>query len=158
MIHRRGRVLLIRRKFPPNKGKWSLPGGLVELGESAQQAAVREVFEETGLKVEVEGLLDVATDLHLDARSRVKYHFILVDFVAHPVGGTLKLNDESTAHGWFQKSELARLKMTTGTRAALEATFSLLESKTLTAGRLAGRRSRPKSYCFSLLPLSHHSR
>jgi ADP-ribose pyrophosphatase YjhB (NUDIX family) len=73
------KVLLIKRKNPPNEGRWALPGGLVELGERVQDAVVREVKEGTGLEVVLEGLLDVATDIHLDERSRPRYHYVLVD-------------------------------------------------------------------------------
>jgi 8-oxo-dGTP diphosphatase len=123
VVHRRGRVLLVRRKNPPNQGKWALPGGLVELGESSQEAAVREILEETGLKVRVEGLLDVQTDLHRDAQSRLEYHYLLVDYLAEPVGGRLKLNSESSATGWFDKGQARRLAMSEGTRTVLDLFF-----------------------------------
>lgn len=123
VVHRGGRVLLIRRNFPPNAGKWALPGGLVELGESVQAAAAREVEEETGLRVEVEGLLDVQTDLHTDDGGRLEYHYVLVDYLAKPVGGKLRLNSESSASGWFTRTETRSLKTTSGTRAVLAKYF-----------------------------------
>ena len=65
VVHTGSKVLLVKRKYPPNEGRWALPGGLVELGEGVQDAAVREEREYTGLKVVVEGLIDVGTDIHL---------------------------------------------------------------------------------------------
>jgi 8-oxo-dGTP diphosphatase len=123
VVHNRGRVLLVRRKNPPNLGKWALPGGLVELGETSQEAAVREILEETGLRVRVEGLLDVQSDLHRDARSRLEYHYVLVDYLAEPIGGRLKLNSESSASGWFNRPQTRRLTMSEGTRSVLDLFF-----------------------------------
>jgi ADP-ribose pyrophosphatase YjhB (NUDIX family) len=119
VVHRGGRVLLLRRKNQPNQGRWALPGGLVELGEDVQDAAVREVLEETGLKVEIEELLDVQTDLHRDSDSRIEYHYILVDYLAEPVGGRLRINSESMGAGWFNLQQIRRLAMSKGTRAVL---------------------------------------
>lgn len=119
MVHRRGRVLLLKRKNPPNAGKWALPGGLVELGETVQEAAVREIREETGLSVVVERLLDVQTDLHIDENSRIEYHYVLVDYLAKPVSGRIRLNAESYDSGWFTAGQIRRLAMSEGTKVVL---------------------------------------
>ena len=159
IVHRGGRVLLVKRKYPPNEGKWSLPGGLVELGETVHGAAAREVKEETGLTVAIEGLLDVGTDVHYGKGSSPKYNYVLVDYVARPVGGKLKLNNESSESGWFAREKAEALDMTPGTRAVVTRFFEL-ESVgfKLPARRSSQKRSAQSSYCFSLFPLSHHSR
>jgi 8-oxo-dGTP diphosphatase len=123
VVHRGPKVLLVRRRYPPNRGKWALPGGLVELGENTQEAAVREIREETGLTVEIEAMLDVQTDVHRDANSRPEYHYILVDYLARPSGGRLKLNHESTAAGWFSAAQAKLLRTTDGTRKVLDNYF-----------------------------------
>jgi len=96
---------------------------LVELGETSQDAAVREILEETGLKVRVEGLLDVQTDLHRDRKGAVEYHYILVDYLAKVVGGRVRLNSESSEYGWFNRSQTRRLSMSEGTRTVLDLFF-----------------------------------
>ena len=123
VVHRGGKVLLVRRKFPPNQGRWSIPGGLVELGETVKEAAIREIREETGLSVKVESLIDVQTDLHLDRKGTIEYHYILVDYLAKVAAGRVKLNPESSDFGWFSRSEARLLKTTKGTRAVLRIYF-----------------------------------
>ena len=123
MVHRGRQVLLVMRKNPPNRGKWALPGGLVELGETVQDAAIREIKEETGLNVEIEGLLDVQTDLHMDGRVRIEYHYVLVDYLARPVSGRLRLNPESSDSGWFSRGQIRGLSMSRGTKAVLKMFF-----------------------------------
>ncbi len=95
----------------------------MELGETVQDAAVREVLEETGLRIHIEGLLDVQTDLHRDPESRIEYHYVLVDYLASPVGGVLKLNSESSGSGWFTRPLTRSLNMSDGTRSVLELFF-----------------------------------
>ncbi len=119
VVHRGGRVLLVRRRNPPNEGKWALPGGLVELGETTRDAATREVLEETGLRVRLEGLLDVQTDIHRDSGSRLEYHYVLVDYLATPLSGRVRLNSESSGSGWFTRAQVRVLRMSDGTRKVL---------------------------------------
>jgi 8-oxo-dGTP diphosphatase len=119
-IHRDGRVLLIKRRFDPNKGKWSLPGGLLELGEDPEEAAKREVREETGLEVSVEGLFQVANEVIRDDAGKVKYHFVLVDYLMTPLGDTIRLNEESEEFGWFEPSAVYGLDTTKNTKLIVE--------------------------------------
>ncbi|MBI3859439.1 MAG: NUDIX hydrolase [Thaumarchaeota archaeon] len=139
VVHRRHKVLLIRRKFPPNEGLWALPGGLVEIGEKVESAVLREVKEETGLKVSLERLLNVSTEIHLDFRGGVRYHYVLVDYVASARKGRVRLNPESSAARWFSGPESESAPMSDGTRAALRKFFGKMGN--LSSRRRHGKRS-----------------
>lgn len=123
VVRKDGEVLLVRRRFPPNMGKWALPGGLIELGETTEAAAAREIEEETGFKVKIVGLLDVQTEVHRDPNERLEYHYVLVDYLATPIGGKMRLNQESSGYGWFTETRSKSLKMSDGTRAVLRKAF-----------------------------------
>jgi len=84
-----GKVVLVKRAHEPLKGRWNLPGGAVELGETLTEACAREMLEETGLVVEVGRVIEVFDRIVLDAGGGVQYHFVLVDFVCRATGGTL---------------------------------------------------------------------
>lgn len=115
-IHKEGKVLMIKRKFEPNKGRWSLPGGLLEVGEDPEEAAKREVREELGLEVAVEGLLQVANEVIPDASGKVRYHFVLVDYLMKPLGDKITLNEESEEYAWFEPSAVEGINTTNNTR------------------------------------------
>lgn len=82
-------MLLVKRRFEPLAGQWSLPGGAVEVGETLEACLVREMLEETGLEVRVGPVIEVFDRITHDAEGRVMYHFVLVDYLCWPTGGTL---------------------------------------------------------------------
>jgi ADP-ribose pyrophosphatase YjhB (NUDIX family) len=115
------KILLVERGKPPLEGFWSLPGGLVETGERLEDAAAREVFEETGLRVAVQSLATVFERIMPDAAGRPEYHNVLVDFYCKLLGGDLRPGDDSRRAEWFDLSALASLSVTAGTREVIEA-------------------------------------
>ncbi|MEM2925906.1 MAG: NUDIX hydrolase [Candidatus Bathyarchaeia archaeon] len=118
------RVLLIRRANEPGKGLWSIPGGLVELGETVREAAKREVEEETGVLVEIGELIDVIDNIIRDESGAVKFHYVLVDFLAKPLSKEsmpiIRPSSEVLEAGWFLPEELSKLSMTRTARRLLE--------------------------------------
>lgn len=104
--------LLIRRAAEPDRGLWTIPGGLVEVGERVKEAAVREAREETGLEVEIRDTLDVIDKIVRDEEDRVKYHFIIVDFLAVPKGGVMKASSDALEARWVRREEFRRYPLT----------------------------------------------
>jgi 8-oxo-dGTP diphosphatase len=94
VIHE-GRVLLVRRGQPPDEGAWSIPGGAVELGESVEDALRREVREETGLEIAVGAFLEVFERIEREADGAIRFHFVVLDYGATVVGGTLRSGDDA---------------------------------------------------------------
>ena len=104
-----GRVLLVRRANEPSKGEWSLPGGAVELGESLEDAVVREIREETGLDVEVGRVVEVLDRVRRDADGRVEYHYVIVDYACTLRGGQLAAGTDAADVRWADVAGLERL-------------------------------------------------
>lgn len=90
-----GCVVLVKRRFEPLAGRWSLPGGVVELGETLGEAVVREAREETGLDVEVGPLVEAVDRIYRDSDGRVTYHYVLIDYVCRPAGGELRAGSDA---------------------------------------------------------------
>jgi 8-oxo-dGTP diphosphatase len=105
------RVLLIRRGQPPLLGEWSLPGGVLECGETLREAVAREAREETGLAIETGEMLGVYERVIRDDEGRVRYHYVLIDFLCRPVGGALKAGSDAADVRWFTRAELPALNL-----------------------------------------------
>lgn len=101
-----GKILLVKRGSEPGRGKWSVPGGLVEVGEAVHETVVREVKEESGLDVEVDRLIDVVDSITKDEEGRTRYHFVILDFFVKLRGegegesGALKAGDDVLEAAW----------------------------------------------------------
>ena len=104
----RGRVLLVQRGHEPSKGKWSLPGGILELGESLSEGVAREVLEETGLVVETVELVELIDRVQREdgeAGARVRYHYVIADYLCRVVGGALQAATDADAVRWVEREE-----------------------------------------------------
>jgi ADP-ribose pyrophosphatase YjhB (NUDIX family) len=99
-----GRVLLVRRGNEPLKGHWTLPGGLLELGESLIEGVKREVLEETGLTVEVLQLIELLDRIHRH-ETRVRYHYVIADYLCRVAGGQLQAASDADAARWVEREE-----------------------------------------------------
>lgn len=104
-------VIVIRRNAEPLKGEWSIPGGVVELGETLRQAAAREALEETGLVVDAGKVVEVFDSIYSDASGRTQYHYVLIDFLCRPVGGQIQAGSDASDVRWARSEELDSLGM-----------------------------------------------
>jgi 8-oxo-dGTP diphosphatase len=108
-----GRVLLVRRGGQPSSGKWSLPGGLVELGETTAEAACREIAEECGCVIRLVGIAGVVDRIVHDAEGRVRYHYVLVDYLAYPESEAITAGSAAEAC-WVAIDGVSELDVTEG--------------------------------------------
>lgn len=127
VIIQNGRILLVERGGEPLKGYWSLPGGAVETGERLEAAIRREIREETSLEVEVLCLLEVFERIMRDEAGQPEYHFVLMDYLCRPAGGTLCAADDASSVAWFAPEELDGLLITEGTPAVIAKAFARLD-------------------------------
>jgi 8-oxo-dGTP diphosphatase len=120
IIQKDGRVLLVKRGKEPNKGKWTVPGGVVELGETLREALQREVREECSIDIEVESVVDTFDAIGRDEDGRVRYHFVIIDFMTRYVGGKAEAGSDADECRWFAPGELPGLETTPNLLAVLK--------------------------------------
>jgi len=120
------RVLLVKRAHPPIEGQWSIPGGVLEVGELIREAAIREVREETGLIVEPGDLLGVYDRILRNPEKRVQYHYVLIDFLCSRAGGELHAASDAAEVRWFRREELPALNLAEDTQDVIRKGFAKL--------------------------------
>lgn len=123
-----GKVVLVKRRFEPLAGQWSLPGGRLELGETLEAGLAREMIEETGLVVEVGPVVEVFDRILLDPERRVRYHYVLIDYLCRPVGGSLAHGSDVAAAELVEPSDLARFRLTPKATAVIERALTIAGS------------------------------
>ena len=111
IIVENSRVVLVKRGHPPLAGEWSIPGGVLEVGETVREGAVREALEETGLTVAPGELLGVFDRVVRDDEKRIRYHYVLIDFRCTRISGDLKAAGDAADARWFKWEEVQRLPM-----------------------------------------------
>jgi ADP-ribose pyrophosphatase YjhB (NUDIX family) len=112
IIHHDERIVLIQRAKEPFAGSWTFPGGAVDLGETVRDAARREALEETGLEVELEGVAAVIDNVVRDPSGQVRYHYVIIDYLAHPVAGSLRPGTDAQDARWVSLGEVEDLEVT----------------------------------------------
>ena len=116
VIIQAGKIALIKRGNEPSKGKWTIPGGLVELGESPEKAVIRETKEEVGLDVDNPNLVEVVSNVDLDDQGKVKYHYVIVDYLVHVKSGTAEASSDAMELRWVPFDEVEEYDLTASFR------------------------------------------
>jgi len=120
------RVLLVERAREPLRGYWSLPGGVLEVGEKLLDGMRREALEETGLEVQPQFLVEIFERIMLDATGAAEYHYVLVDYLCRVSGGSLAAGDDVSKVLWVNRSDLPQYRITEGTLPVIEKAFGML--------------------------------
>ncbi len=121
IVFKSGRVLLVNRGQPPSQGQWAIPGGRVELGETLQAAAEREIIEETGLTIRAGSPAYTFDVIVRDDAGRVRFHYVIVDLLADYLGGELRPGDDAREARWVAPQDMAELPIS-------QTTFDLLKN------------------------------
>ncbi len=116
VIIKEGEIALIKRGNEPSKGKWTIPGGLVELGENLEAAVIRETKEEVCLDVENPQLIDVVDNIDLDEQGKVKYHYIIIDYLVHVKSGNIQAASDAEELRWVPFVEVESYNLTASFR------------------------------------------
>lgn len=116
VIINEGKIVIIKRGNEPSKGKWSIPGGHVELGEKLKEAVIRETKEETCLDVDNPILLDVVENVDLDEQRKIKYHYVIVDYLVHVKGGNIEAASDAAELRWVPFGEVEAYNLTASFR------------------------------------------
>jgi 8-oxo-dGTP diphosphatase len=119
IVIRDGRILLVKRGSSPGKGLWAPPGGLVELGETVREAAEREILEETGITIRAKDAFYTFDFIDRDKDGKIKYHYVIIDFLADYLGGEPRASDDAMEARWVAPEDVAGLAITPTTRKLL---------------------------------------
>ena len=139
-----GRTLLIRRGSAPLKGEWSIPGGLLEVGETLEQGVARELGEETGLEVRVVELIEVFERIFPAAPkadgtpgdpARPQYHFVILDYLCDICGGTLAAGSDALEFAWAREEDLPKFDVTVAVKRVLRKAFARARERATTPGQ-----------------------
>lgn len=142
VVVREGAVLLVKRAAEPLAGHWSLPGGVVELGETLEEAVVRELQEETRLTVQVLELVEAFERITRDDAGRPRYHYVLLDYLCEPLRGTPRPYSDVTAVAWVRPEEFGLYELSSKARLVCEKALAMAARR-----GLASSCSRPSRTC-----------
>ena len=118
------KVLIIKRKSEPNRGKWSIPGGVINLGERIEEGLKREVFEETGINVEVKNLIEIVEKVFNDDNGNIIYHYVILDYLCQYISGEAKVSSDAEDLMMVYLDELGKFNMVDGMKEIIEKAYT----------------------------------
>jgi 8-oxo-dGTP diphosphatase len=124
-----GRALLVRRGNPPSEGEWSIPGGVLEVGETLVEGVRRELEEETGIRVKVHEVIDVFERISLDGEGRTQYHYVVLDYLCESGGGDARPGSDVTEVAWVGEAELESYSLTVTARQVIAKAFQIARNR-----------------------------
>jgi len=131
VVIRDGRTLLVRRGSAPLEGEWSVPGGMLELGETIVEGVQRELLEETAIEVRVLDLIEVFERVTRDEAGKLKYHFVILDYLCEAVRGEAQAGSDVTAVAWARESELSKYSLTPTATRVIQKAFEIARGRTI---------------------------
>lgn len=131
VVIRDERTLLVRRGSAPLEGEWSIPGGMLELGETILEGVRRELLEETAIEVRVLDLIEVFERVTRDEAGKLKYHFVILDYLCEAVRGEAQAGSDVTAVAWARESELSKYSLTPTATRVIQKAFEIARGRTV---------------------------
>jgi 8-oxo-dGTP diphosphatase len=131
VVIRDERTLLVRRGSAPLEGEWSIPGGMLELGETILEGVRRELLEETAIEVRVLDLIEVFERVTRDEAGKLKYHFVILDYLCEAVRGEAQAGSDVTAVTWARESELSKYSVTPTATRVIQRAFEIARGRTV---------------------------
>lgn len=124
-----GKVLIIKRKTEPDAGKWSIPGGAINIGEKIIDGLKREIFEETALEVKVGNLINIAEKIFRDNNGKIIYHYVILDYLCKYVSGNMKASSDAEELMLIKIDELDKFEIVSGLKRVIEKAFDLAKAE-----------------------------
>ena len=127
LIFEDGKLLIVERAGEPFKGYWSLPGGILECGETLEAGVRREIREETGLEVEPLSVFEIFERILPDSQGKTEYHYVVIDYLCRRIGGTLAFASDVSGVAWVTEQNLRDYRLTDGTLSVVKKAFAKLQ-------------------------------
>jgi len=123
------KVVIVKRKTEPDSGKWTIPGGAINVGEKIRDGLRREIFEETALEVKVGNLIDIAEKIFKDNEGKIIYHYVILDYICKYISGSMKASSDAEELMLVKMDDLDKFELVNGTMRVIEKTFDLVKQE-----------------------------